>query len=181
MLPSVNVSVALFITDAISEISSTTISPKLITFPISPVASPVIFSEIVREGGVLSITVICWVTDAKFSDASVAFQITVVSPIGKTAGALFVIVTCCISVTVDEPTSTKLLVVEVASKTILSGGMISGGVVSTTETNCVELAVFPEQSNVIHVIVVLPTPKNSGAALITDIIFPLSITDASPS
>ena len=100
---------------------------------------------------------------------SVAVHVTTVSPSGKNSGASFVIVTSCISDTDGLSRETVFSSIEVASYVKSSTGEISGEVVSTTETNCVSLAVFSEESDTVHVIIVSPSGKNSGASLVIDI------------
>ena len=156
------------------------ISPRLTMLPTSPVASEVIFLVILRDGAVLSTTVTSCEVDATLPESSVAIQLTIVPPMEKRDGALFARATCCISVTNGKPISIILVLVEVASKTIFSGGIISGAVVSTIDTCCCAVIVFPEASAAIHVTVVLPNLKNSGESFVIDIISPLSMTDASP-
>ena len=112
---------------------------------------------------------------------SVAVHVTIVSPSGKNSGASFVIVTSCISDTDGLSRETIFSSIEVASYVKSSTGEISGEVVSTTETNCVSLAVFSEESDTVHVIIVSPSGKNSGASFEIEIISPLSVAPASPN
>jgi len=50
-----------------------------------------------------------------------------------------------------------------------SGIIIVGDIVSITETCCVAVAMFPASSLAVHVIVVNPNGKTSGASLLTDV------------
>ena len=56
-----------------------------------------ISSGIVMVGCVVSTTVILWDCVVEFPDSSVAIHVTMVSPKEKLDGALFIILTSCIS------------------------------------------------------------------------------------
>ena len=78
-------------------------------------------------------------------------------------------VTSTKSEAIATPYSTMLSVWLVASTIIADGAVISGGVVSTTETVCAELAELPAASVAIHVIIVSPTEYDSGASLVIEV------------
>ena len=61
-----------------------------------------------------------------------------------------------------------------------AGAEISGAVVSTTVTSCVRLEKLFEESKTVHVTVVSPSGKNSGASFMIESISPLSAAVASP-
>ena len=61
-----------------------------------------------------------------------------------------------------------------------SSGEISGALVSITETNWVRLEKLFEESMAVHVTVVSPSGKNSGASFVIEAISPLSVAVASP-
>ena len=61
-----------------------------------------------------------------------------------------------------------------------AGVRISGAVVSTTVTSCVRLEKLFEESIAVHVTVVSPSGKASGASFVIEAISPLSVAVASP-
>ena len=80
-----------------------------------------------------------------------------VSPIGNTSGASFVMLSIPIrSDATASPSDICSPSGPVASATISSGDVISGMVVSTIDIICVSDAVFPEESVAFHVMVVIP-------------------------
>jgi len=58
--------------------------------------------------------------------------------------------------------------------------VISGWVVSTTETVCIVLAEFPAASVAVHVIIVSPTEYDSGASLVIEVTPTESVAFAIP-
>ena len=61
-----------------------------------------------------------------------------------------------------------------------SGAKTSGAVVSTTVISCVRLEKLFEESIAVHVTVVSPSGKTSGASFVIETISPLSTAVASP-
>ena len=59
--------------------------------------------------------------------------------------------------------------------------VITGAVVSITETTCVEVAELPEVSVTVQVTVVSPNPKDCGASLVTDATSTTSYVLGSPN
>src|SRR5207249_6019844 len=117
--------------------------PSGTTLSVAEVTSKTRFFGGVIFGGVVSVMVIICVAFALLPASSVAVQVTVVLPSGKTAGALLVTdLISPLSVTVALPSGTTLSVAEVTSKTTFFGGVIFGGVVSVMVIICVELAVL---------------------------------------
>ena len=74
-----------------------------------------------------------------------------------------------LSVAVASPKSTSLFSILVASITISSGACKIGVVVSTTITFCSVVDAFPATSVAVHVTIVSPSGKNSGASLAIEI------------
>ena len=88
--PSGKNSGASFVIDAISPLSVAVASPKWTSLCSKLVASSTISSGTCKIGNMVSKTVIfCSMLDV-FPPTSVAVQVTMVSPIGKNSGALFV-------------------------------------------------------------------------------------------
>ena len=118
---------------------------------------------------------------AKFPAASVAFHVTIVSPTGNKEGAsLFNEYIPTASSTIGACTSTILSFSEVASTIIVSFGMIFGAIVSTTDTVCTALALFPAASIAVHVTIVSPTGNKEGALFSTETIPTASVASATP-
>jgi hypothetical protein len=116
----------------------------------------------------LSTTVTNCVQVTKFPAPSVDVHVTVVFPIGKLAGASFVIVgTPQLSVPVAVPMA-AVDVHKPASVFIvtLAGHVIVGFSLSTTVTNCVQVTKFPAPSVDVHVTVVFPIGKLAGASFV---------------
>src|SRR3990172_7037879 len=121
-------------------------------------------------GAVVSTTVTLVVAVAVFPEASVAVKVTVVVPSGKTAGALLTTVGAAsqISVAVGNGTVTGVPSRLVCSTRMGAGTFeITGAVVSTTLTEGVAVAVFPEASVAVNVTVVVPSGNTPGALLVT--------------
>ena len=88
-----------------------------------------------------------------------------VSPNGKTSGASLVIsAISTISDPIASPISTILESLDIASTLISLGNAIDGVVVSTNEISCWAVVIFPEASVAVHVTMVSPNGKNSGAS-----------------
>ena len=122
-------------------------------------------------GKIVSETVIFCVILDEFPDSSVAIHVTVVSPSGKNSGALLVIDEIPTRSYVDgTSSSTELEFAFCASDVMFDGIINSGLVVSTILTNCSALVVFPDVSVTVHVTVVSPSGKNSGASFTSDAI-----------
>ena len=110
------------------------------------------FPVIVITGLVVSTTVIVCIPSVTFPFSSVAVHFTFVSPIGKSAGALFTTLTVKISVAVAVPIVIGVLIA--VASTLKSFGKVSNGlVVSTTFTICIPVDTFPLVSFTFHVTV----------------------------
>jgi len=127
-------------------------------------------------GFVLSLKVIRWVAVTVFPKVSLAVQVTVVVPVGKDSGASLEKVNAQLSLTVGLP---NIIVQE--SETISGGGIRLGGASSFTVTNCVERVVFPAASVTVHVTVVVPIGKFTGALFEIEAIVQLSPVIGAPS
>jgi hypothetical protein len=117
----------------------------------------------------LSVTVTVCVAVAVFPDPSVTVHVTVVAPNGNVAGALFTVVaTEQLSAVVGEPSVTPDAVQIPASAFTVTavGAVIVGFWLSVTVTVCVAVAVFPEPSVTVHVTVVAPSGKLTGALFV---------------
>ena len=116
------------------------------------------------SGAVVSITETNCVRLEKLFDESIAVHVTMVSPSGKNSGALFDIDEIPTRSYVDGTSSSTELEFAFCASTVMLDGIINSGlVVSTTLTNCSALVVFPDVSVTVHVTVVSPSGKNSGA------------------
>src|SRR3990172_11358266 len=102
-------------------------------FSVAEVASDSISSGATIVGVVVSTTVIFCDAIAEFPDTSVAVHVTIVSPSGKTDGALFVIIgfESMMSVAVVVPIGT-MVSSDVASIVTSSGTVSFGPVISIT-------------------------------------------------
>ena len=144
-------------------------SSRLTIFSLTEVASTIISSSCEISGAVVSITVISWLPVDMFPDESDAVQVTMVSPIGKNSGALFVIdITSPLSVAIDSPNWTSFWSLLVASTIISSGTVKVGDIVSIMVTLCSVLTVFFDSSVAIQVTMVSPIGKNSGALFVIE-------------
>ena len=114
------------------KISLASASKRTLVF--TPVASMMMSTGTLTTGFVVSTIVTFCTPVVAFPFSSVAVQITSVVPIGKSAGALFVIVTLKISVAVACPIATGVLTA-VASVSISAGKLSTGFVVSLTVTD----------------------------------------------
>ena len=107
---------------------------------------------------------------AIFSEESDTTHVIIVSPSAKNWGASFEIeMISPLSVALDSPKSTSLLSILVASIIMSSGACKIGNVLSTTITFCSVVDVLPTTSVAVHVTIVSPSGKNSGASLIIEI------------
>ena len=132
--------------------------------PSGLVASTTMLDGGVIVGGVVSLTVTIWVSEAEFPEVSVAVQVTVVIPIGNNSGAsLETDSTAMISVICGCFKSAKFSSVLMASKIISSGAVIFGGVVSITVIVCSDDTEFPWLSVAFQVTIVVPSGNFSGA------------------
>ena len=101
------------------------------------------FAGQVIEGASSSVTVTFWVQVVVLFAASLTVQVTVVTPIGKLAGALFVTINdptaVQLSETIGLPSETVVVQFPVPSLDVLAvvmfaGQVIDGGIVSVTVT-----------------------------------------------
>ena len=148
----ITVTVPLQLSDAVGVPKATPLAVhKLASAETTTVAGQVIV------GFLVSFTVTICVQVSVFPAASFAVQVTVVSPIGKTNGALFVTVTVPLQLSdvVGVPKSTPDAVHKFASAetTTVAGQVIIGFWVSFTITFWVAVSVFPLPSLKSHVIV----------------------------
>src|SRR5579872_1294744 len=179
VLPNENVFDALFVI-VTGSISVAVALPSDMVLLLRDVASNVTFGGGVIFGGVVSTTLTNWVALDVLPETSFAIHNIVVLPNENVFDALFVIVTGSISVAVALPSDIVLLLRDVASNVTFGGGVIFGGVVSTTLTNWVALDVLPETSFAIHNIVVLPN-ENVFDALFVIVTGSISVTVALPN
>ena len=94
-----------------------------------------------------------------------AVHVTMVSPNGNTSGASLVTESISdISSTMEFSRTTTFSCSDIASTIIDSGAVMLGAIVSTIVTNCVLDMEFPEVSVAVHVTMVSPNGKNSGAS-----------------
>ena len=127
-------------------------------------ASVSISNGAVITGRIVSYTITFWVILDELPDVSMAVHVTVVSPSGKNSGTSFVIDEIPTRSYVDGMSSSTELEFAFCASTVMFDGIINSGlVVSTTLTNCSALVVFPDVSAAVHVTVVSPSGKNSGA------------------
>jgi hypothetical protein len=120
-------------------------------------------------GFTLSVTVTFWVQVAVLPLLSVTVQVTVVTPIGKAAGALLVtLATPQLSLVTGVPKATPLAVQpELVATVTAAGQLIAGFSLSVTVTFWVQVVVLPLLSVTVHVMVVVPIGKAAGALLVT--------------
>ncbi len=99
---------------------------------------------------------------------SVAIQVTIVVPKGKSEGALLLIDDIPLrSSTSGSPSVTIFPIWPVASCVMSAGTTKFGAVVSTTVTLCVAVELFPLPSTANHVTRVVPSGNTDGASLVT--------------
>src|SRR5574340_1667990 len=129
VLASGNVFDALFVSEINLTLSVAVALPIGTTLPEIDSAIALTAEGAVIFGAVVSTTSIVWVPFTLLPDASVAVQRMVDFPSGNVFDALFVIVTCWMSVAVALPIGTVLSFSEVASKVTLAGTVNFGGMV----------------------------------------------------
>ena len=116
-----------------------------------------------------------------FCITSVAVQVTIVSPSGNTSGALFSKeITPTASETRGISSGIRFCVSDLASNVISGNCSISAGVVSFTVIVWGDMAIFPEPSIDVQMIVVIPNGNNSGALFDKDNIPLSSVASAWP-
>ena len=157
--PNGNVTGALFITLVTEQLSVVTGVPNT-----NPVTPQVALDETVIAVGATMVgtDVSCIVTNcvavAVFPAASVTVHVTVVAPIGKVVGALFVTVaTVQLSAVSGVPNATFKAKQSLLVETVTAvGAVMVGTATSLTVTVCVLVVVFPDPSTAVHVTVVTP-------------------------
>jgi hypothetical protein len=120
-------------------------------------------------GRILSETVTVWSQVALLPLLSVTVQVTVVVPIGKAAGALFVTkATPQLSAVTGVPRATPVAVHPVLVVAVtLAGQAIVGRTLSETVTVWLQVALLPLLSVTVQITVVAPIGKAAGALLVT--------------
>ncbi len=118
-----------------------------------------------------------------FPAASTTVQVTVVTPIGKVAGASLVTdATAQLSAVTGDPRAT---VAKQSSASVVAvmfdGQTMLGASLSLTVTNCSQVVLFPAASTTVQVTVVTPIGKVAGASLVTDATARLSAVTGDPS
>ena len=132
-------------------------------------------SVIIDDGGeiigeVVSTTVIVWVAEAELPEESVAVQVTMVSPSGKTSGASFVMeITPTSSEDSGMVNSVLFWSRLVASNTISSTNAIRGEIVSINWIDWLSVDTLPTTSVAVQVTMVSPSGKTSGASFVMEI------------
>ena len=133
-------------------------------------------------GGVESITVTVKLQVAVLPDGSVATLVTVVVPrlnVLPEAGVLTTVaLQLSVAVTLKLTVAPQLLAD--AATLMLPGQVMTGAVVSFTVTVCVHVAVLPEVSVAVHVIVVVPTGYGPAGLDVTVATEQLSVAVAVP-
>ena len=145
---------------------SVAVANPIFTGVFTAVASVVIASGTANSGFVVSTIVTSCSAVEAFPFASVAVQVTLVVPIGKSAGASLVTSTLKISIAFAISMFRGVLTA-VASAVIATGAVNSGFVVSSIITFCDPVVIFPFLSVAVQVIVVVPTGKSTGASFVT--------------
>ena len=115
-------------------------------------------------------------------EASVTVHVTVVVPITKVAGALFVTERTEQLSDVTGVPNAKLVTAQDADAFVVmfAGAEMIGFTLSTTVTTCVAVDVFPDPSVTVQVTVVLPNGKATGALFDTDAMLQLSFVIGFP-
>jgi hypothetical protein len=147
---------ALFVTELTVQLSVAIGFPRLTLKATQfAFADTVIFAGAEMDGSVLSVTVTNCVAVEVFPVASVAVQVTVVCPIGKVAGALFVIFTDeQLSLVTGVPNATPVALHDAFAETeTADGAVIIGEMLSKTITVCVAEILFAFASVNVQVIV----------------------------
>ena len=141
---------------------SVAVTTKSTTAPVAPVASAMIGSGTVITGGVVSTTVTVKLEVDSLPAESVAVTFTVVSPSAKVLSPGGVTTTTGAGSTISAAVTTKFTTAPdgpVASATIGSGTVITGGVVSTTVTVKLDDDSLPSKSVAVTLTVVVPSGK----------------------
>ena len=174
---------ALFVTLATEQLSKATGLPNTNPVRVQPTFVVVLIAiGATIVGNVVSWIVTTWVAVALFPEPSTTVHVTVVFPNGKDDGALFVtLATEQLSAVTGVPKATftakQPLFVEAVTA---AGAVIVGTILSVTVTTWVAVAVFPEPSTTVHVTVVLPNGKATGALLVTLATAQLSVVTGAP-
>ena len=167
--PSGKTSGALLVIEGISSIISSTDARPISSTDSIFVVSTIIFSGVIRIGAVVSTTVIVCVAVDELPEESVAVQVTMVSPRGKTSGALLVIDDISTRSDTRTPISSITLLSALTASILMSeGAAISGKTVSTTVIVWFWVEVFPTTSVAVQVTMVSPRGNTSGALLVID-------------
>jgi hypothetical protein len=132
-------------------------------------AEATMFAGATIVGFVLSITLTVCVAVAVLPAPSVTVHVTVVVPNGKVAGALLLTdATEQLSAVAGVPKFAITASHDAFAFTVsASGATIVGLMSSTTTISCVAVAVFPLLSVTVHVTIVVPVAKISGALFVT--------------
>src|SRR5579864_4023570 len=139
----------------------------------------ILFGGVIFGAVVSTTSTVCVAFDVLPETSFAVHNITVL-PNENVFDALFVIVTGSISVAVALPSDTMLLSRDVASKVMLAGGVIFGGMVLTISTVCVVFALLPASSVATHNIVVFPIGNVFDALFVSDTTLTLSEAVALP-
>jgi hypothetical protein len=133
-------------------------------------------------GASLSDTVTVWVQVVLFPAASTTVQVTVVTPIGKVAGALLVTdATVQLSDATGDPSATVAKQEPASVVAVMFEGQAIVGIwLSETVTICVQVLVLPALSTTVQVTVVTPIGKVAGALFVTDATAQLSAVTGLP-
>ena len=133
-------------------------------------------------GAVESITVTVKLQVAVLPEGSVATLVTVVVPRLNVLPDVGVLTTVALqlslAVTLKLTTAPQLLLAE--ATLMFAGQVIVGGVVSLTVTVCVHVAVLPDESVAVHVIVVVPTGYGPAGLAVTVVTEQLSDAVGAP-
>jgi hypothetical protein len=174
---------ALLVTDATVQLSEATGVPRATVAKQEPASVVAVMFEGQAIVGIwLSETVTVCVHVLVLPAASTTVQVTVVTPIGKVAGAsLETDATVQLSAVTGLPRSTvakqspaSVVAVRFAGQTML------GASSSLTVTNCSQVVLFPAASTTVQVTVVTPIGKVAGALLVTDATAQLSAVTGLP-
>ncbi len=174
---------ALFVTDATAQLSAVTGDPRAtVAKQSSASVVAVMFDGQTMLGASLSDTVTVWVHVLVFPAASTTVQVTVVTPIGKVAGALFVTdATAQLSAVTGDPRATVAKQEPPSVVAVMFDGQtMLGASLSDTVTVWVHVVLFPAASTTVQVTVVTPIGKVAGASLDTDATAQLSAVTGDP-
>jgi hypothetical protein len=174
---------ALLVTDATVQLSDATGDPSATVAKQEPASVVAVMFEGQAIVGIwLSDTVTVWVHVLVLPALSTTVQVTVVTPIGKVAGALFVTdATAQLSDVTGDPRAT---VAKQEPRSVVAvmfeGQAIVGIWLSDTVTVWVHVLVLPAASTTVQVTVVTPIGKVAGALLVTDATAQLSDVTGDP-